>query len=173
MLDRKKNDYYFTIFLNLVRATYMYLEKDWDNEAQVCGISYAQQHCLWLLHIQDGLTLTELGNIAVWNKSTTSALVSRLQKKKLVEKRRQKGTNVIRIYLTKEGWKKIEESINTKECIEFMGLFKDHKEEEVVEILSFLKRIYDEVSKDKNSDFNRFINEYSENLLKIERGPIV
>ena len=168
MLDQKKNEYYFTIFLNLVRATYMNLEKDWDQEAQVCGISYAQQHCLWLLHVQDGLTLTELGNIAVWNKSTTSALVSRLQKKKLVEKRRQKGTNVIRIYLTREGRKKIDESIQTDACIGFMGLFQNREETEVIEMISFLQRIYDEVSKDKNPDFKRFIEEFSVNLLKKE-----
>lgn len=88
MLNRQKNDYYFNIFLNLARAMYMQLEKDWDKEAKLCGISYAQQHALWLLHVQDGLTLEELGNIAIWNKSTTSALISRLEKKGLVEKRK-------------------------------------------------------------------------------------
>ena len=51
MLNRQKNDYYFNIFLNLARAMYMQLEKDWDKEAKLCGISYAQQHALWLLHV--------------------------------------------------------------------------------------------------------------------------
>ena len=41
MLNRQKNDYYFNIFLNLARAMYMQLEKDWDKEAKLCGISYA------------------------------------------------------------------------------------------------------------------------------------
>lgn len=107
MLNRQKNDYYFNIFLNLARAMYMQLEKDWDKEAKLCGISYAQQHALWLLHVQDGLTLEELGNIAIWNKSTTSALISRLEKKGLVEKRKDEGSRLIRIYLTEEAIKRL------------------------------------------------------------------
>ena len=166
MLNRQKNDYYFNIFLNLARAMYMQLEKDWDKEAKLCGISYAQQHALWLLHVQDGLTLEELGNIAIWNKSTTSALISRLEKKGLVEKRKDEGTRLIRIYLTEEGYKKIDESTNTKECIEYMGLFKDKEEEDVVRVLSLMKELVDEIHQEKNPDFNTFINEYSQNLLK-------
>lgn len=166
MMDRNKNDYYFNIFLNLVRAMYMQLEKDWDKEAQLCGISYAQQHALWLLHVQDGLTLEELGNIAIWNKSTTSALISRLEKKGLVEKVKEENSRTIRIYLTKDGYKKIEESTNTEECIEYMGVFKEHEEEDVINMLAQLKSVLDEVMKDKNQDFNRFIEEYSQNLLK-------
>ena len=165
MLDRKKNDYYFNLFLNLTRALYMQLEKDWDKEAKVCGISYAQQHALWLLHVQDGLTLEELGNIAIWNKSTTSALISRLEKKGLVEKRKEENSRVIRIYLTQEGYRKIEESTNTEECLEYMSTFRDYEEEEVIKILSVLSEAFMDVSKDKNQDFDRFINDFSKNLL--------
>lgn len=166
MLDRKKNDYYFNIFLNLVRALYMQLEKDWDKEAQLCGISYAQQHALWILHVQDGLTLDELGNIAIWNKSTTSALVSRLEKKGLVEKRRKESSRTIHIFLTKKGLQKIEESTNTQECIEYMSLLKDFDEGELVKILMQFKKMAELVSKTRNPDFDRFIEDYSSNLLK-------
>lgn len=166
MLDRAKNDYYFNLFLNITRALYMQLEKDWDKEAKVCDISYAQQHALWILHVQDGLTLEELGNIAIWNKSTTSALISRLEKKNLVEKRKDEGSRIIRIYLTKEGYDKINESTNTKECLEYMSVFKDYEEEDIIKILDTLNRVFLDISKDKNQDFERFINEYSSNLLK-------
>ena len=110
--------------------------------------------------------LEELGNIAIWNKSTTSALISRLEKKGLVEKRKDEGSRLIRIYLTEEGYKKIDESTNTKECIEYMGLFKDKEEEDVVRVLSLMKELVDEIHQGKNPDFNTFINEYSQNLLK-------
>ena len=112
------------------------------------------------------MTLEELGNIAIWNKSTTSALISRLEKKGLVEKRKDEGSRLIRIYLTEEGYKKIDESTNTKECIEYMGLFKDKEEEDVVRVLSLMKELVDEIHQEKNPDFNTFINEYSQNLLK-------
>lgn len=165
MLDRKKNDYYFNIFLNLVRALYMQLEKDWDKEARICDISYAQQHALWLLHVQDGLTLEELGNIAIWNKSTTSALVSRLEKKGLVEKRKEENSRTIRIYLTPSGVQKIKDSTNTKECIEYMSLLKDFEEEELVRMLMQIRKMVELASKTRNADFDKFIEEYSSSLL--------
>ncbi len=165
-MDKKRNDYYFNIFLNLSRAIYMQLEKGWDNEARVSGITYAQQHALWLLHVQDGLTLEEIGNIAIWNKSTTSALISRLAKKGLVYKEKEEGGRTIRIYLTKEGKKKINDSVNTNECLSYMSLLKDLDEEKIKLYLSTLKEIYALVSQDKNQDFARFIDQYSNNLLK-------
>ncbi len=143
----------------------MNLEKDWNNEAQVCGISYAQQHCLWLLHVQDGLTLTQLSNIAIWNKSTTSALVSRLEKKGLIRKEREERAHDIRIFLTEEGFKKIEESTNSKECLGYMSLFKDYDEEKIEEILKVFRYMYEQVSKNRNPDFDIFIDDFSKNLL--------
>ena len=144
----------------------MILERDWDAEAQLCGISYAQQHCLWILHVQDGLTLDELANIAIWNKSTTSASVSRLEKKGLVEKKRVEHSKVIKIYLTHEGYELIEKSVNTEECLDYMSLFREFSEEDVIQVLNTYKMIFEKISKGKNEDFERFIHEYSKNLLE-------
>lgn len=47
-----------------------------------------------------------------------------------------------------------------------MGLFKDKEEEDVVRVLSLMKELVDEIHQEKNPDFNTFINEYSQNLLK-------
>ena len=144
----------------------MILERDWDAEAQLCGISYAQQHCLWILHVHDGLTLDELANIAIWNKSTTSALVSRLEKKGLVKKRRVEHSKAIKIYLTHDGSELIEKSVNTEECLDYMSLFREFSEEEVIQVLNTYKMIFEKISKGKNEDFERFIHEYSKNLLE-------
>lgn len=166
-MNRQNNDYYFNTFLNLIRASYMRLEKGWQEEAQVVGISYAQQHALWILHIQNGLTLDELGNIAVWNKSTTSAMVSRLQKKGLVYKEKaQEGSRIIRIYLTQEGRKKIEQSVNTPECLEYMSLFRTMDEDRLKSFLTELEYVFDMIDKGESRDFKRFVDVYSQNLLK-------
>lgn len=166
-MDRQKNDFYFNIFLNLIRATYMRLERGWQEEASVVGISYAQQHALWLLHVHDGLTLDELGNIAVWNKSTTSAMVSRLEKKGLVYKvKAQEGSRTIKIHLTKAGWEKIEESINTDECLSYMSLFREMDEQRLRHFLSELEAVFDMIDKGESKDFKRFVDVYSQNLLK-------
>lgn len=165
-MDRKTNDYYFNMFLNLIRATYMNVEKDWQNVAGKVGLGYAQQHSLWILHVQDGLTLSELGNIAMWNKSTTSVLISKLEKKGLVEKRPvDAGTREIRIYLTQQGKKLLEESVNTETCIDFMGLFKDYDEEELQKFLKKLHEVCNMVGKDRQNDFNQYLDVYSKNLL--------
>ncbi len=166
-VDRQRNDFYFNIFLNLIRASYMRLEKGWQEEAQVSGISYAQQHALWLLHVQDGLTLEELGDIAVWNKSTTSAMVTRLEKKGFVRKvKEQEGSRTLRIYLTEEGWRKIEESINTEECLSYMSLFRNTDEETLKRFLLDLEEVFDRIDQGKSQNFKRFIDVYSKNLLK-------
>lgn len=166
MLNRQKNDYYFNIFLNLARAMYMQLEKDWDKEAKLCGISYAQQHALWLLHVQDGLTLEELGNIAIWNKSTTSALISRLEKKGLVEKRKDEGSRLIRIYLTEEGYKRLMKVRIRRNVLNIWDCLRIKRKRMFVRVLSLMKELVDEIHQGKNPDFNTFINEYSQNLLK-------
>lgn len=165
-MDRQKNDFYFNVFLNLIRATYMRLEKSWQQEANVVDISYAQQHALWLLHVQDGLTLEELGNIAVWNKSTTSAMISRLEKKGLVYKVKEHGSRIIHIYLTDAGWQKTRESVNTEECLEFMSLFRTMEEEQLKHFLSDLEMVFDRIDKGESQDFKRFVNVYSQKLLK-------
>lgn len=145
----------------------MRLERDWQNEANVVGISYAQQHALWLLHVQDGLTLEELGKIAVWNKSTTSVMVSRLEQKGLVrkEKAQEKG-RTIKVYLTEQGRVKIEESVNTPECIGYMSLFREADEEQLRAFLLELENVFDLIDKGESQDFKRFIDIYSKNLLK-------
>lgn len=165
-MDRKINDYYFNMFLNLIRATYLNVEKEWQNVSSEVGLGYAQQHALWILHVQDGLTLTELGNIAMWNKSTTSLLISKLEKKGLVVKKSSEvGTREIKIYLTEAGKDILIKSVNTDSCINFMGLFQEYNEEELKEFLGKLHKICNMVGKTGQDDFNRYLEVYSDNLL--------
>lgn len=167
MLDKVKNDYYFNLYLNLARATYIQLEKHWDREARVSGLTYAQQHALWLLHVQDGLTLTELGNIALWNKSTTSEMVSRLEKKGLIKKVRGEDSRSFKIYLSDLGYKTIENSTNSNECVEYMSLLRDFDEEELIKYLKEMQKLLNLIAHDEDTkDFDLFIDEYSKNLLK-------
>lgn len=166
-MDRKKNDYYFNMFLNILRSTYLNVEKDWQNVANEVGLGYAQQHALWILHVQDGLTLNEIGNIAMWNKSTTSSLISKLEKKDLVKKiPAGDGTREIKIYITEEGKKILNKSVNTPVSRKFMELFKDYPEDELKFFLDKLKEVCSMVGKEGHEDFNRYLDEYSRNLLK-------
>ena len=165
-MDSKKSIYYFNIFLNITRTMYMNFEKEWDAEARLSGITYAQQHCLWLLHVQDGLTLEELGNIGQWNKSTTSALVSRLEKKNLIRKEKEERSRTIHIYLTDQGKEKIHDSLNTPEALKFLSMFDDVEEERFARFLEEERKIMKLVLRENDEDINRFLLEYSQNLLK-------
>ena len=165
MLDPQKNLMYFNTFLNLSRAIYMNLEKNWDKVAQVCDLSSAQQHCLWIVFLKDEISLSKLAQIALWNKSTTSALVTRLEKRGLLEKSREKDSHEIFIRLTNQGRDLILKSVFTKECEEFISIFKEMSEEEIISLLKVFHKVYNMIASQTNVEFERFIVEYSKNVI--------
>ncbi|MGM9947133.1 MarR family winged helix-turn-helix transcriptional regulator [Floccifex sp.] len=165
MLDHNKNLMYFNTFLNLSRAIYMSLEKNWDKVAQVCGLSSAQQHCLWIVFLKDEISLSKLAQITLWNKSTTSALVTRLEKRGLLEKSREKDSHEIFIRLTKQGKDLILKSVFTNECEDFISIFEELKEEEIISLLKVFQEAYNIVVDQTNVEFEKFIKDYSENVI--------
>lgn len=168
-MDRTIQDYYFNIFLNLIRTTYMNLEKNWENVAKESGLTHAQQHALWILNFLDGLTLDELGNTALWNKSTTSALISRLEKKGYIRKDKYlNNSRVIKIYITEEGKSVLENSVATKTAYEFMGLFGQFENNEIESFLKTLHKITGMVGTWDLTDFERFLKISSEKILTKE-----
>lgn len=149
----------------------MNMEKQWQLNAMEVGLSYAQQHAMWILHIHDGLTLTELGNIAMWNKSTTSALITKLETKGFIRKESENdGTRGFRVFLTEEGRRKLTESVKTENCIDFMQIFKDEDEEKLKSFLNELTEVCNRVGNkyhpDKQEDFNTYLKDYSNSLLE-------
>lgn len=166
-MNKKNREYYFNMFLNLIRATYLNVEKEWQIVANEVDLGYAQQHALWILHVQDGLTLEELANIAIWNKSTTSALISKLEKKGYVEKiPANEGTRTFKIYITSNGREILMQSVSTDQSDQFFDLFCEYSEEELVDFLDKLRKVCDMVGKSGHADFNRYLEVYSKNLIK-------
>ena len=166
-MEKNERDYYFNIFLNLVRATYMNLEKDWEKIAKEAGLTHAQMHALWILNLDDGLTLDELGNIALWNKSTTSALISRLVKKGYVRKEKYlNNSRIIKIYITDTGRVILDKSVGSKSAFEFMGLFENFDRQEIEVFLKTLDKICDKVGKWDMKDFRSFLEVSSNKLFK-------
>lgn len=165
--DSSKRDYYFNMFLNLIRATYLNVEKEWNMVAREVGLGYAQQHALWILHIHDGLTLEELGNIALWNKSTTSNLISKLENKGFVEKRpTQDGTRTFNIFITEEGKDILNKSVGTERSNKFFEMFNEYSEEELVDFLQSLWKVSNLVAKEEKEKFNEYLEVYSKDLIK-------
>lgn len=166
-MDRKQGDYYFNIFLNLTRATYMNLEKEWEKVANEKGLTHAQQHVLWILHLDNGLTLEEIGNIAMWNKSTTSTLISRLEKKGLVRKEKYlENSRTIKIFITQEGIQTVRESVDTDVAIRFMGMLRDMDPVELQSFLGSLNKVCRLAAPSDLNDFEKYLEVSSEEMLK-------
>lgn len=165
-MDRNISDYYFNRFLNLIRATYMNLEKDWEEVATEAGLTHAQQHALWILHFEDGLSLEELGRIALWNKSTTCTLIGRLEKKGYIRKEKCKDhPKVKKIFITEEGLTVLEKSVGSKKAFYFMGLFNNMEKEEIDHFLNTLEKICHFVGPTDLTDFDRFLRYSSDFFL--------
>ncbi|WP_291637749.1 MarR family transcriptional regulator [Clostridium sp.] len=166
-MDKKTGDYYFNIFLNLIRATYMNIEKDWESLAKESGLTHAQQHALWILNLDDSLTLDQIQHIGIWNKSTVSALISRLEKKGYVQKEKYlENSRIIKIYITEQGRKILHDSVINNSALKFMGLFNDFDISELETFLDTFKKISRMVNKLDYEDFENYIKISSENLLK-------
>ena len=94
-------------------------------------------------------------------------MVTRLEKKGFVRKvKEQEGSRTLSIYLTEEGRRKIEESINTEECLSYMALFRNTDEETLKRFLFDLEKVFDMIDQGESENFKRFIDVYSKNLLK-------
>lgn len=162
MLDRQKKILYFNTFLNFSRFIYVNLEKQWEKVAKESGLSSAQQHCLWILFIHEGMTLTQLSNIALWNKSTTSEIVTRLEKKKWIYKKRD--NHEIKLYLTEDGKSLVKNSVKNSSCEQFISIFDSLEEDEIKQILETLKQSCDLISLNENKDFKSFVLNYSKDI---------
>lgn len=90
--------------LNLTRGLYKMIEEDWEKASRVFNLTHSQQHVLWLLHFQDGCTLTELSNYGVWHLSTLMDIVNRMEKKGLVRREvDQEDKRITRVFTTEKG----------------------------------------------------------------------
>ncbi len=159
-------DYYFNRFLNLIRATYMNLAKDWEDVASEVGLTHAQQHALWILHIEDGLTLDELGHVAMWNKSTTCALIGRLEKKGYIKKEKSDSNpRIKKIYITATGKDILDRSVNSNKAFNFMGLFNDCDKKEFDKFLEVLGKICHMVGDADMANFDKYLECSSDKFL--------
>ena len=108
------------------------------------------------------MTLTQLSNIALWNKSTTSEIVSRLEKKKWIYKKRD--NHEIKLYLTEDGKSLVKNSVKNSSCEQFISIFDSLEEDEIKQILETLKQSCDLISLNENKDFKSFVLNYSKDI---------
>ncbi len=92
------------MMMNVIRAMYKILEEDWTRQAKRHGLTFPQEHLLWILHFRDGSTITEVANLGLWHISTAMHLIDKLEEKEIVRKERVRNDKrASRVFLTEKG----------------------------------------------------------------------
>lgn len=92
------------MMINVIRAMYKTLEEDWTRQAKRHGLTFPQEHLLWILHFRDGSTITEVANHGLWHISTAMHLIDKLEEKGIVRKERVRNDKrASRVFLTEKG----------------------------------------------------------------------
>lgn len=92
------------MLLNLVRGLYKAIDDDWRKSAAQNGLTVSQQHLLWILHFENGSTLSEISAYGLWHLSTVMDLVDRMESRGLVSKEiDHNDARTKRVYLTEKG----------------------------------------------------------------------
>jgi len=90
--------------LKALRITYQSVQAHSQTIEKSCGVSAAQLWAMWELHNTPGLSVSDLASALVIHRSTSSNMLDKLERKKLVRRERlDPDQRVVRLYLTPEG----------------------------------------------------------------------
>ncbi len=99
------------VMLNHWRGMYKVLENDWQNVARETGVTPSELHVLSILSLEEKATMTKIAELGLWDLSTVAQIVTRLEKKELVNKKKRKDDRRISYCeLTPLGLEKVEKS---------------------------------------------------------------
>ncbi|MFC5713707.1 MarR family winged helix-turn-helix transcriptional regulator [Thalassorhabdus alkalitolerans] len=134
----------FHTCLNLFRGAYKVIEEDWQKSAQEIGITLAEQHILWILHIEGRCTMSRVAEVGLWDLSTVMQIMKRLKNKELVKtEKKANDLRVSYVTLTNQGEKLREESAGkTHRFNDFIQEYANKGESEqkfLADLMTFLK----------------------------------
>src|ERR1043165_3613131 len=87
----------FRLIVNSTKRHFKWVEKQ-------CGINGAQLWVLWEISQMPGLRVSDLATAMATHQSTTSNLIDRLARAKLIERRRASGDQrVVTLFVTRSG----------------------------------------------------------------------
>ncbi len=137
------------IIMNYLRGTYKVLEEEWQKSARSIGLTQAEQHVLWIVHLEKEATITKIASIGLWDVSTVMQVITRLKQKGLITlMKKAADRRVSYATLTDLGEQKIQESY------EFSYKLYDYLEDyskQSDDHLKFMKQMM---------DFHKELNQY-------------
>lgn len=97
--------------LNYTRGIAKALEDEWQAKAKELGLTFAEQHVMWVIYSKKKISISEIATLGLWNRSTVMQMMTRLAKKELICMTKEaKDLRVTYVSLTEKGDKKREES---------------------------------------------------------------
>jgi MarR family protease production transcriptional regulator HPr len=99
------------IMMNYLRGTYKVLEEEWQKSARSIGLTQAEQHVLWIVHLEKEATISKIASIGLWDVSTVMQVITRLKQKEFITlTKKAADRRVSYALLTELGEQKIQES---------------------------------------------------------------
>lgn len=135
------------MLLNLVRGFYKAMDEDWRKSAAQNGITVSQQHLLWILHFENGSTLSEVSAYGLWHLSTVIDLVDRMESHGLVSKEIDNNdARTKRVYLTEKGKNLVKDTYACVNTLRFLDVVYNEENKQLlarnIETLYNLNRVF-------------------------------
>lgn len=107
--------------LNLIRGIWKGVEKEWQATARKIGLTPPQQHILWTLHFNEGISVSTLAERTLMHITTTTDIVKRMEKHGWVRiEECPDDRRAYSVYLTPAGHEKWEEAFDSDEECPFL-----------------------------------------------------
>lgn len=99
------------MMVNYMRGVYKVLEEDWQKAAKAIGLTQAEQHILWIVSLEEDITISKIAYYGLWDVSTVMQVIKRLKDKGYVRlEKKNDDRRISYVYLTDEGLVKHKES---------------------------------------------------------------
>lgn len=139
------------MMMNYLRGTYKVLEEEWQKSARSIGLTQAEQHVLWIVHLEKEATITKIASIGLWDVSTVMQVITRLKQKGFITlTKKVADRRVSYALLTELGEQKIQESYQfSYKLYDYLEDYSKQSDDN----LQFLKQLM-EFHKDLNQYFH-------------------
>jgi MarR family transcriptional regulator, protease production regulatory protein HPr len=99
------------MMINYMRGVYKVLEEDWQKSAKTIGLTQAEQHILWIVSLEEDITISKIAYYGLWDVSTVMQVIKRLKDKGLVKlEKKNDDRRISYVYLTEKGIEKHKDS---------------------------------------------------------------
>lgn len=150
--------------MNYMRGTYKVLENEWQKNAREIGLTQAEQHVMWIVYLEEEVTITKISEIGLWDVSTVMQVLKRLKNKRFVKlEKKANDRRVSYVTLTEEGQTKVEAS--TQYSYAVMNYLDEYRSKSV-ENAEFLDAMYE-----FQMEFNQYFHG-SEFVKWVERKKV-